>query len=185
MSARGKGEIQRRVLLLLLGGLALGLSGSPTRYFRILRAIGKEWRAIERDSLYRAIRSLYQSKLVACKDNDDGTTTLVLSKAGQEEAMTYELDAMVVKKQDRWDGKWRIVIFDIPEYLKKTRDTLRMRLKQIGMIELQKSVFVHPFPCDREVEFLSEYYAVRPHLRFIIAEYVDNELHLRSKFKLM
>lgn len=184
MAALGKGEIQRKVLLLLLGGITLGLSGSPSRYFRILKAIGREWKAIERDSLYRAIRSLYKSRLLTCKENADGTTTLVLSKKGREETMTYELDTMFIPKQERWDGKWRVVIFDIPEYLKDTRDILRARLKQIGMIELQKSVFIHPYPCEREVEFLTEYYEIRPHVRFITAESVDNELHLKSKFKL-
>ncbi len=185
MAAKGKGEIQRKILLLLQAGLALGLSGSPARYFRILQIAGKEWRAIERDSLYRAIRSLYQSRLVACKENADGTTTLILSKQGREEVTTYELDTMVIQKPEQWDRKWRMVIFDIPEYLKDTRDVLRTRLKQIGMIELQKSVFVHPHPCDREIEFLAEYYEVRSHLRFIIAESIDNELHLKSKFKLL
>lgn len=184
MAARGKGEIQQKVLLLLLGGLALGLSGSPVRYFKILKTIGREWKDIERKSLHRAIRSLYKSKLVTCKENVDGSTAIVLSKAGREETLAYELETMVIQKPERWDRKWRIVIFDIPEYLKKTRDVMRVRLKQIGMEQLQKSVFVHPYPCDKEIEFLTEFYEVRPHVRFILAESVDNELHLKYKFKL-
>lgn len=184
MAAKGKGNIQQKVLLLLLGGLALGLSGSPSRYFRILNMIGREWKNIERRSLHRAIRSLYKSRLVTCKENADGSTTLILSREGREEATTYELETMVIQKLETWDCKWRIVIFDIPEYLKKTRDVLRARLKQIGMAELQKSVFVNPYPCDKEIEFLTELYEVRPHVRFILAESVDNELHLKHKFKL-
>ena len=91
---------------------------------------------------------------------------------------------MLIPKPARWDRKWRIVIFDIPEYLKSTRDIMRARLKQIGMIELQKSVFVHPYPCEKEIEFLTEFYEVKPHVRLIIAESIDSEFHLKTKFKL-
>ncbi len=185
MPAKGKGEIQQKVLLLLMGGLALGLSSSPARYFRILKMVGKEWKDIERRVLHRAIQSLYQSKLVTCKENSDGSTSLVLSKEGEKEVLTYQLEKMKIPKSEKWDRKWRIAIFDIPEYLKKTRDILRIRLKQIGMIELQKSVFVHPYPCDKEIEYLTEFYEVRPHIRFILAESVDNELHLKHKFNLL
>ncbi|MBI2121858.1 MAG: hypothetical protein HYT98_01930 [Candidatus Sungbacteria bacterium] len=185
MAAEGKGEIQKKVLLCLWGGLALGLSGTPKRYFRILKSIGKEWEAIERESLYRTIRSLYQSRLITCKENKDGTTTLILSQAGKEKVMTYELDSMKIKKPDHWDSKWRLVFFDIPEYIKGARDALRTRLKQIGMKELQKSVFVHPFPCDDEINFLIEHYQIRPHVRTAVVESIDNELHLKVKFRLL
>lgn len=184
MAARGKGEIQQKVLLLLLGGLTIGLSGSPGRAFKLAKIIGKEWRNIERRSLYRAIKSLYKSRMVNCKENADGTTTLTLSKKGRDETLTYDLETMQIQEPEKWDGKWRIAIFDIPEYLKKTRDIMRARLKQIGMTELQKSVFVHPYPCDQELEFLIEFYEIKPFVRFIVAESIDNELHLKHKFGL-
>ena len=168
-----------------MGGLAIGLSGSPNRAFKIVKLVGQGWREVERRSLYRAIRSVYESRLINCKENADGTTSLVLSKNGKEEIITYELEKMEIPEPEKWDRKWRIVIFDIPEELKKTRDVLRARLKQIGMAELQKSVFVNPYPCEKEVGFLTELYEVRPHVRFILAESVDNELHLKHKFELL
>ena len=66
--SRGLGETQRKILLLLFGGLALGLSGSPKRYFQILKAIGKEWEEINKQVLKRAIKSLYESKLIGEKE---------------------------------------------------------------------------------------------------------------------
>ena len=185
MPKLGTGGIQKKILLFLMGGLALGLSGSPSRYFRILKVIGKEWKAIEQDSLRRAIRSLYRSRLITCKENVDGTVTLVLTKAGRGKILIYKLDEIVIKKPPKWDGKWRLVTFDIPEHLKAARDTLRSRLRQIGMIELQKSVFIHPYPCDDEVDFLIEFYDLRPYVRLVLAESLDNELHFKSKFKLL
>jgi len=80
------GTIQKKVLLLLTAGLALGLTHSPKQYFRILKSIPKEWHEINRQALWRAIRSLYKSKLVEEKYNKDGTVTLVLNEQGKKKA---------------------------------------------------------------------------------------------------
>lgn len=182
---RGLGSIQQKILLLLFGGLALGFSGSPTRYFRILKLMGRGWREINRQTLRRAIRSLYTSHLVEGKENPDGTTTLILTEEGRKRALTFKIDEMAIKKPPRWDGKWRVVIFDIPEKRRKVRDALRRHLSQLGFYELQKSVFVHPYPCGGEIEFLIEFYDARQHIRQIIAQHIDNELHLKTKFRLL
>lgn len=182
--SRGPGIVQRKILLLLLGGFGLGLSGSPKRYFRILKFIGKEWQKINREELWRSIRRLYQSKLVSERHNKDGSITLVLSDRGRHRALRYQLDEMKIKEPQTWDRKWRIVIFDIPEGQKKIRDALRFHFRQLGLKELQKSVFVYPHSCDDEVDFLIEFYDIRPHVRKIIAESIDNELHLKQKFGL-
>lgn len=180
--SQGPGVIQRRVLLLLFGGLALGLSGSPRGYFRILKLIGKEWADINRQSLWRAIRELYRSKFVTETYNADGSITMSLTDRGQRYARTFKLDEMRVQKPKTWDGQWRIVAFDIPEKQKRAREALRFRFHQIGLQELQKSVFVCPYPCDAEVEFLIEFYQVRPYVRKVLAISIDNELHLKQKF---
>ncbi len=178
------GETQKKILLLLMGGLALGLSGSPVRSFKILKEIGKEWEEIEIQGLRRAIRNLYHSKLIREKENADGTITMVLTDKGKEKALIYNLDEMVIKKPKQWDGKWRIVLFDIPEKMRKIRDAFRHHLNQLEFYEFQKSVFVHPFDCRDEIDYLIEFYNARKFIRFIIAESLDNELHLKTHFKL-
>ncbi len=178
------GETQKKILLLLMGGLALGLSGSPARSFKILEKIGEEWQEIEKRGLKRAIRSLYQSKLIREKENPDETITMILTDKGKEKALTYNLDEMEIKKPKYWDGKWRVVLFDIPEKMRKIRDAFRHHLNQLEFYEFQKSVFVHPFDCQDEIDYLIEFYNARKFIRFIIAESLDNELHLKTHFKL-
>ncbi len=46
------------------------------------------------------------------------------------------------EKKEKWDGKWRIVIFDIPEANKRVRQVLRETLKVLEFWPLQKSVWV-------------------------------------------
>ncbi len=91
---------------------------------------------------------------------------------------------MEIPKMKKWDGKWRVFLFDIPENKKKFRDIFRSHLKKLGFFEFQKSVFVHPFDCENELEFLIEFYNIRANVRFILAEKIDNELHMKNHFNL-
>ena len=182
--SRGLGTTQRKILLLLLGGVALGMSGSPSRYFRILKHISREWRDINRAALWRSIRSLYRSKLIRTVRNTDGSRTLVLSEKGRERALTYRLEEMRIPVPAAWDKKWHLVLCDIPQKRSRTRDAFRVHLKQIGFLELQKSVFVCPYPCQDEIDFLVELYDIRRHVRMVIADTIDTELHLKQKFDL-
>ena len=179
-----RSALQKKILLLLTAGLALGLTRNPNQYFRIVQEVGKEWKKIERNSLNRAIRSLYESKLVSTKDNCDGTLTLVLSKEGKQLALTYNLDNITIKTPAEWDRKWRIVMFDVPEKTKRFREALRMHFKNMGFYEFQKSVFVHPYSCAKEIEYIMEFYQARKFVRFIVATDIDNALELKRHFHL-
>ena len=179
------GGLKKKVLLLLLAGLALGLTKSPKKHWWILKQVPKEWEKENRQALERAINSLYISRLVEEKNNKDGSTTLVLNENGKQRALRFNIDKLEIKKPEKWDEKWRIVMFDIPEKLKGLRDTLRLHFQEIGLIELQKSVLVYPYACNREIEFILELYNARKHVRFVLAENIDIELHLKKKFNLI
>lgn len=178
------GPVAQKVLLLLMGGLALGLSGSPIAYFSILKMIGKEWAKINRRALHYAIKNLYKSKLVDIKENADDSLTLVITNKGKNIALTYQIDDIKIPAMKRWDGKWRIVLFDIPEKHKKARDALSQALKNAGFFKFQKSVFIHPFECKNEVDFVIEFFDMRPYVRLVVATDIDNALDLKKQFDL-
>ena len=178
------GHKMAKILLLLEGGLALSLTGRPDAYFRIIKGISKEWQEINRKTLYEAIRKLYQSKLIDYQENDDSTVTLVLTDSGKNKVLRYNLDKIEIKKPTRWDKLWRMVIFDIPESFKEGRNALAAKLKQLGFYPLQKSVFIHPYECKDEIDFIVEIFNLRPYVRFIIVQETDVDLDLKNKFKL-
>ena len=182
--SKGIGKIQKRILLLLMGGLALGFSGSPSHSFKILRILKREWRKTSRRNLQRSIKSLCNLGLVKEKINRDGTMSLYLTKEGKEKALTLKLEKIKIKDSKRWDGKWRIVIFDIPENIKKKREIIRYLLKRIGFRELQKSVFIYPFNCEKEINYVVKNFHLKKYVRFIVAERIDNEEKIRRKFNL-
>lgn len=174
----------QKVLLLLLGGIALELTRDPHKYFQIIKGIKKEWEWTDRRNLYRTIKNLEQARLINTRDNPDGTTTIVLTRLGKTHALTYEIDTVTIPHMNKWDRKWRIVMFDVPEKFKKARDALSRSLKRIGFEQLQKSVFVHPFECLKETTFVAEFFNVRPCIRYVLADHIDNETTLKKKFHL-
>lgn len=178
------GSTQKKILLLLMGGLAMGLSGNPIASFRIIKAIGEDWKKINNEALKESIRRLYRSKMIDAKENKDGSCTIILTGNGKSKALTYKLDEMQINRPLKWDGQWRIVLFDIPESQRKIRDAFRYHLKLLGFFEFQKSVFIHPYDCEDEINYLIEFYNARRYIRFIIANSLDNELHLQTHFGL-
>lgn len=178
------GPLQKKILLLLWGGLTLGFSRSPRGYFHVVGMIRKEWKGINKHAFHEGIRRLYEARLIEERQNSDGSMTLILSDHGQRRALTFSLDGMGIEKPEKWDKKWRMVIFDIPERQKVLRDVFRGHLRRMCFYELQKSVFVHPYPCADEMDFLIELHEARPYVRTMIVESIDNELHLRAHFHL-
>ena len=143
-----KSETKQKILLLLVAGVALGFSRSPKNYFKILDVVVKDWKEIEKRKLLRIVKEFYENRLIDYREKEDGNVYIVLTKNGQKKALEYQINELKIKKPDKWDGKWRIVIFDIPEKKKKAREVLRAKLKDLGFKELQKSVFVLPYECE-------------------------------------
>jgi len=178
------GHIQKKILLLLLGGISIGLSGSPKQAFSIVGAVLHDWKEVDQAALRRAIRPLYKSRLIAVQKNNNGTQKLILTERGERWALSYDMENMVIPTPSKWDKKWRIVMFDIPEKRNRDRSILRIQLHSMGFCELQKSVFVHPYPCIDEVEYVTKFYGLGKYVRFVIAEALDNDGMLREQFNI-
>ncbi|MDP3764784.1 MAG: hypothetical protein Q8Q95_04155 [bacterium] len=178
------GPIQQKTLLLLGAGLGLSLARTSNQYFRVLKGVKNEWQNINKRSLETAIRNLYKSKLIREHENPDGSLTMMLTDKGKKKAITFNIDNIEIKKPKIWDKKWRLIIFDIPEKKRAARDVLREALKRMGFYEFQKSVLVHPYPCQDELDYIIEYFDIRPYVRIVIATELDNELHIRKIFNM-
>jgi len=178
------GPVMQKVLLLVEGGLILGLTKRPDKYFKVVKKISKEWQKINERSLRTAIQKLYQSKLIDFKEKSDGTVSMTLTDNGKKKIIQFNLDLIEIKKPKQWDRLWRLVIFDIPEEERRGRNALAAKLKELGFYPLQKSVFIHPYECKNEVDFIVELFNLRPYVRLFTIKETDIELDLRSKFNL-
>jgi len=178
------GPVQKKILLALMGGVALGLSRSPRQYFKILRALKKEWQIINQQNLKRSIARLTDEKLLEEKISPDGTIKLILTAKGKRQARRISLlgSSIKFKKPKRWDGKWRIILFDIPEKNRVFRNILREHLRNLKFMKLQHSVFVSPYPFERQILELVEIYSALPYVRIVTATKIDNESAIKKHF---
>lgn len=179
-----RSPLRKKVLLLLQAGFAMSLTPSPRAHGYILKELGKEWENVNRDYLKRCLREFNNEKLVDYQEKPGGIIKVVLTKTGQEYALEYKIDEIKIKKPDIWDKKWRMVIFDIPEKRRRARDALRRKLQELGFKELQKSVFIYPYPCEDEIEFVVEFFKIRWYVRYAEVSKLMNEEELKLHFEL-
>lgn len=178
------GPLQRKILLALLGGIALGLSSSPKQYFKTFRILQRDWKKIDQSNFNRSFKRLAEEKLIEEKVLPDGSFKLVLTEEGRKEARKLNLlgNSIKFEKPKKWDGKWRIVVFDIPERSRIFRDILREHLYNLKFYKLQHSVFVSPYPFEKPILELIELYSAGSYVRVITAVKIDNETRLKKHF---
>ncbi|MFH1744631.1 MAG: hypothetical protein ABH881_00485 [bacterium] len=139
------------------------------------------WKKFNQSSARQYIGRLEKRKLIKRKMRG-GRSEMILTKKGREELLKYDVDKIQLKKDNRWDGKWRVVIFDIPEDKKQARDALRSKFKHLGMLQLQKSVFIYPFDCKKEIDFVSDFFEVGDDILYLEAEIKDIGSKLKKFF---
>ena len=178
------GPAQKKILLALLGGVALGMSSSPKVYYRTLRLLKKDWRNINQQTFVRSIQRLSDEKLLEENKLRDGSFKLVLTRKGKQQAKILSLlgSSITFKKPKKWDGKWRVVVFDIPENDRVFRDILRAHLYELDFYKLQNSVFVSPYPFEKPVLDLIELYSAGSYVRVITAIKIDNADRIKKRF---
>ena len=98
-----------------------------------------------------------------------------ITQKGQSRVLKYNIEKIKISTPKKWDKKWRLIIFDIPENKKLGRNILRELLKRLGFCQYQKSVWIYPFDCRNEIDFIKEIYEIRPYVKLVVAEKIDDE----------
>lgn len=177
-----KGELAREILTgLALGTFIVALAVAPglaevVRYF-------KPRGAYDRHRVNQSLKRLQEKKLVRvyCKN---GIDVVEITKAGRRRVLAYKIDEMRLRREARWHKKWYIVMFDIPEHRRQARRALSAKVKELGLYPLQKSVFVSPYPCKNEIDFIGEFFGVRTSLIYLTATEIENEDRIKKHFEL-
>jgi DNA-binding transcriptional regulator PaaX len=113
-----------------------------------------------------------------------GDKYLIMPK-GLTKAKVLKIERSDWRKKS-WDGKWKIVIFDIPEAKRRERNIFRSFLKRKGFVRLQNSVFVSPYANFEELDFIRKEYKIEKYVNLLVSKSasVDDDSLLRKHFKL-
>lgn len=88
------------------------------------------------------------------------------------------------KREKKWNGKWFMVMFDVPESQRNKRVYLRTFLKDIGFFQYQKSVYLFPYECEKEIGLIKKIIESGKYMSYIIAEKIENEKQAKIHFQL-
>lgn len=136
-----------------------------------LGAAYKQWKKVNRKDLGRIIKRLEKQEMLNIRDIG-GKTVITITEKGKHRLLEYDFENIQIKKK-KTDGRWRVVIFDIPEDKKSNREIFRKKLLQMDFIRLQDSVFVSAYPCKKEIDFLCHFLGISDFVTLISVNEIE------------
>ena len=151
--------------VLAAGSIIVGTAVLPALPMVLVGAV-KLWKDVNKTDLGRIIKRLQKQEMLTIEEKE-GETSIEITEKGKKRILEYDFEN-ISRKAKRRDGKWRVIIFDIPEAKKKSREAFRSKLTQIGCVRWQDSVFVSAFPCKEEVDFLCHYLEISDYVTLAV-----------------
>ena len=188
---KSKSDLAKSIFkgILLTGGIAVA-STSPFFVARVLpviyKYVGRKFNKNKKNDkkFYDTFYRLKKEEMLFF-ENRNGQLYISLTPEGKKRAGKYQIDDMKIKKSKKWDEKWRILIFDVKDKQKIKREALRGKIKELGLYQIQKSVWVYPFDFQKEIELLREFFNLtKDEMKIITASEIEDDKKVRSYFKL-
>ncbi|MDP3954761.1 MAG: hypothetical protein Q8Q15_00160 [bacterium] len=142
----------------------------------------KTWKKFNHKFLKRNLKRLYDQKLVEIVAKN-GQEIIKLTQKGRTKYLKFKLQDISLKSKN-WDGKWRLVIYDINKLKKRNQENFRRTLKQMNFWPLQKSVYLTPYECQEEIEYLREYFGLGEEVLLMVVSRLENERIYKEYFGL-
>lgn len=180
-----RNQIAKEILIkLLIGGAIIYAAQSPYIWMNFYKEIFKKRKKFNQRQFYNAFYNLKKRGFIDIQKNGK-QIYISLTKEGEKKAGKFQINKLKIIPQERWDQKWRVIIFDIPEKGRIKREAFRGKIKELGFYPLQKSVWVYPYPCQKEIELLREFFGLtEKDLRILTTEEIEKDDSLKNFFKL-
>ena len=139
------------------------------------------WKRYNKGYLRQSLRRLEARKLIKYAVVE-GLDVVTITKEGKTKMLKYALENLEVKKPQSWDGRWRVVIYDIPVKDRSLQLVIRDALKAMGFYQMQESVYLFPHPCYDEIEFLRSFYCVGAMVKYLLVTKLEDDASYRQYF---
>ena len=107
-----------------------------------------------------------------------------ITETGEQLLALESMREASMQKQKRWDSRWRVVLFDIPERRRGVRNRLRLFMQEYGFVRLQDSVWIYPYDCEDLIALAKADFRIGADVLYMIVERLERDKHLREHFKL-
>jgi len=181
----------KRVLLYIGAGTSIAASLLSPRFGttmakEILREMNKEntnWKLFNTSYLKQTLRRLEKQNVIEVKVIN-GQEAFCITRQGKSKLLNFTLDDLKISKPKKWDGKWRVILYDIEVGRKHEQEAMRRMVKKLGFYQVQKSVYIIPYPCFDEIEYLRSYFGIRAEIKYWLVEQIEDDSAYRTYFGL-
>jgi len=159
-------------------------ASSPYFVFNLMKKIYKRESPKNQRKLTSAFYYLRKKGLIEIR-REGADVKISLTKEGRKIAGKYQIDDLEIGRPKKWDKRWRLVIFDVPDSSRFIRDIFRRKLKEFGFYLLQKSVWIYPFECKKEISLLREFLGLQKRqIQVLEVIKLEDDEFLKKFFKL-
>lgn len=173
-------NIQKIILQAVATAGVLSVALLAPNALQAFRQIGLFPKQRQKEIFNSSRNRLIKAGLLTYEDKFIRLTAKGEAKLRQLEKHNYKLE-----KPRRWDKKWRVLIFDVPEKRRGIRDKVRNTITSVGFMKLQKSVWIYPYDCEDFVNLIKADFKIGKDLLYLIVDSVENDREIRTHFQLL
>jgi CRISPR-associated endonuclease Cas2 len=142
----------------------------------------KEWQKYDIWRLRSVLRRLHRLKMIDVVETQQGYE-VALTEKGKQRVLKYSLESMKLVT-DNWDRRWRIIVYDISESKREARKFFQTVLRKLQFLQLQKSVYLTPFECKNEIEYVRQICNIGEEVSILTVSGLENEEVYKGYFGL-
>lgn len=139
------------------------------------------WKRFNERLLRQNLKRLDKQRIIDISIKD-GKKIIKISEKGKMKILAYAIGELTLKKSSSWDGKWRLVGYDIPVKKGRKDKIIKSTLKRLGFLKIQNSVYISPYPCFDEIEFLREYYFLGTNIKYFLVTKIEDQEAYKTYF---
>lgn len=176
-----KANIQKIILESVKLAGFVGVATFAPNILSAMKKMGLLTHPRQTESIMRSKNNLIKKGLLELKNNK-----LSITQYGKRYLLRYLSlgDNRKLNKNKKWDGRWRVLIFDIPENRRSDRNGVRQALVSIGFMRLQDSVWVYPYNCEDLINLIKTENDSDSEILYMIVEMIENDEPIKKYFNL-
>ncbi|MEK7515677.1 MAG: CRISPR-associated endonuclease Cas2 [Patescibacteria group bacterium] len=177
------GAFQQAMLYAALGGVMIAIGAVPD-FRKVLKYYTGAKKGARFNYRVKTVLGRLVAKGLITFDERDGRKYARLTDAGKQVLELESLKDPKMRRPKRWDKRWRVVIFDIPERRRNVRVNLRRFMEEYGFVRLQNSVWIYPYDCEDLIALAKANLRIGADVLYMIVERLEHDKHLREHFGL-
>lgn len=186
-SRAGRERIQQKIAVLLFRFTTqrAGMAFAPEKW--IIKHLGLKT-ATTRNPAFRirqALKRMEEKGSVVWEKKDNGWRARLTEKGAKHAERIYAAESLRLHTPRTWDGRWRIVIFDVWERRRAVRNKLRQTLAKSGFLRVQDSVWLYPYDCEALVALLRTDLRLGTGMLYLVVEGMEHDARFRAHFRLL